>query len=192
MQVETQELWATWWWFPTFFIFTIFHPYLGKWSNFTNIFEMGWNHQLGNHLHPRKIAVTNPTKITSPAVAVATLLDGFVGEKSKLPLEYAVKHSGIVSNLRTLKVWHLQIHPKDRRSRSDSLASKIGGLGGGFKFFGIFTPIWGRFPIWLIFFTWVETTNQWKFWNMFFFGGGTYRPSKRLEDLIMPTGLFFW
>ena len=23
----------------------------------------------------------------------------------------------------------------------------------------IFTPIWGRFPIWLIFFRWVETTN---------------------------------
>ncbi len=22
------------------------HPYLGKWSNLTNIFEMGWNHQL--------------------------------------------------------------------------------------------------------------------------------------------------
>ncbi len=26
--------------------FFIFPPYLGKWSNFTNIFEMGWNHQL--------------------------------------------------------------------------------------------------------------------------------------------------
>ena len=23
-----------------------FHPYLGEWSNLTNIFEMGWNHQL--------------------------------------------------------------------------------------------------------------------------------------------------
>ena len=23
-----------------------FHPYLGKWSNFTHIFQMGWNHQL--------------------------------------------------------------------------------------------------------------------------------------------------
>ena len=21
------------------------HPYLGKWANLTNIFEMGWNHQ---------------------------------------------------------------------------------------------------------------------------------------------------
>ena len=22
-----------------------FHPYLGKWSDLTNIFQMGWNHQ---------------------------------------------------------------------------------------------------------------------------------------------------
>ena len=29
-----------------------------------------------------------------------------------------------------------------------------------FKIFFIFTPIWGRFPIWFIFFRWVETTNQ--------------------------------
>ena len=25
--------------------------------------------------------------------------------------------------------------------------------------FFVFTPIWGRFPIWLLFFNWVETTN---------------------------------
>ena len=25
-----------------------FHPYLGKISNLTNIFQMGWNHQLAN------------------------------------------------------------------------------------------------------------------------------------------------
>ena len=29
-----------------------------------------------------------------------------------------------------------------------------------FQKFFIFTPIWGRFPFWLIFFKWVETTNQ--------------------------------
>ena len=27
------------------------------------------------------------------------------------------------------------------------------------KYFGIFIPFWGRFPIWLIFFKWIETTN---------------------------------
>ena len=26
-----------------------FHPYLGRWSNLTNIFQMGWNHQLVKH-----------------------------------------------------------------------------------------------------------------------------------------------
>ena len=33
------------WWFQIFFIFTIFHPYLGKISNLTNIFQPRWNHQ---------------------------------------------------------------------------------------------------------------------------------------------------
>ena len=28
-----------------------FHPYLGKWSNLTNIFQMSWNHQL-EVVHP--------------------------------------------------------------------------------------------------------------------------------------------
>ena len=27
-----------------------FHPYLGKISNLTNIFEMGWNYQPENHV----------------------------------------------------------------------------------------------------------------------------------------------
>ena len=33
------------WWFHFFY----FHPYLGKWSNLTNIFHMGWNHQPEYH-----------------------------------------------------------------------------------------------------------------------------------------------
>ncbi len=32
-----------------------------------------------------------------------------------------------------------------------------------FQRFSIFTPIWGRFPIWPIFFRWVETTNQMRY-----------------------------
>ena len=31
------------WWFQICFFV---HPYLGGWSNLTNIFQMGWNHQL--------------------------------------------------------------------------------------------------------------------------------------------------
>ena len=33
-----------------------------------------------------------------------------------------------------------------------------GYVGGGFKYFGFFTPSWGRFPFCLIIFRWVETT----------------------------------
>ena len=32
-----------------------------------------------------------------------------------------------------------------------------------FQIFLIFTPTWGRFPFWLIFVKWVETTNQYQF-----------------------------
>ena len=35
----------------------------------------------------------------------------------------------------------------------------ISKLGAGFRIYSIFTPIWGRFPFWLIFFNWVETTS---------------------------------
>ena len=30
--------------------YVFFHPYLEKWSNLTNIFQMGWNHQLAEYL----------------------------------------------------------------------------------------------------------------------------------------------
>ena len=51
--VMGEEAWNSWgeslqhctrWWFQVFFIFT--PNYLGKWSNLTNIFQLGWNHQL--------------------------------------------------------------------------------------------------------------------------------------------------
>ena len=32
-----------------------FHPYLGKISNLTNIFQRGWNHQLGHHFWLEKM-----------------------------------------------------------------------------------------------------------------------------------------
>ena len=34
------------WWFQVF----LFHPYLGKWSILTSIFQMSWNHQLRNQV----------------------------------------------------------------------------------------------------------------------------------------------
>ena len=50
-----------------------FHPYLGKWSNLTNIFQGGWNHQLVhlynfdmNVLHQLKWLKTLTTSFFSP------------------------------------------------------------------------------------------------------------------------------
>ena len=52
-----------------------FHPYLGKWSNLTNIFQRGWNHQLDDYpekshpffpenfqLHPGRLTAGSPSK----------------------------------------------------------------------------------------------------------------------------------
>ena len=41
--IFAKQTWNTGWWFQILYFF-LFHPYLGKWSNLTNTFEMGWNH----------------------------------------------------------------------------------------------------------------------------------------------------
>ena len=43
-ETKTSKYWANLTWVVVSNI-CYFHPYLGKWSNLTNIFEMGWNHQ---------------------------------------------------------------------------------------------------------------------------------------------------
>ncbi len=59
-----------------------------------------------------------------------------------------------------------------------------------FQTFFIFTPIWGRFPFWLVFLRWVETTNQ----STFFIGklGVWMRsaPCNSLESCEGATGRF--
>ncbi len=53
------------WWFQIFFIFIPTWGYLGKWSNLTNIFQRGWNHQLATQKSsnlgiPRKFKGSSP------------------------------------------------------------------------------------------------------------------------------------
>ena len=45
IHVESMGSFITRWWFQIFFYV---HPYLGRWSNLTKIFQMGCNHQLDN------------------------------------------------------------------------------------------------------------------------------------------------
>ena len=50
------------WWFQTIFYF---HPYLGKWSNLTNIFKIDWNHQLVIYIYRYKSLVVTEIGITA-------------------------------------------------------------------------------------------------------------------------------
>ena len=56
--------------------------------------------------------------------------------------------------------WHLCVRDGPRHSTSLGLGVCWRVSGWWFQTFFISTPGWGRFPIWLIFFKWVETTNQ--------------------------------
>ena len=56
-----------------------------------------------------------------------------------------------------------------------------------FQIFFIFTPIWGRFLFWLIFFRWVETTNQ-----VWWFFSGRNGPQKSVQRWWVASGLCCW
>ena len=53
-----------------------FYPYLGKWSNLINIFQMGWNHQLDLEDHPRYRKWLITMVIASPLTGVIPLPNG--------------------------------------------------------------------------------------------------------------------
>ena len=75
----------------------------------------------------------------------------------------------------------LYIHEKtDKCIQNIQVVLKINNLGGGFKYLFMFTPIWGRFPFWLIFFNGVETTNQITLW----------KPETRNLDLLIYIYIF--
>ncbi len=79
---------------------------------------------------------------------------------------HLVIHSTLLTS--PLDPHHLTGHTKTAPGETDFSSFRSGlGLyghervsGWWFQIFFIFIPIWGRFPFWLIFFKWVETTNQ--------------------------------
>ena len=60
------------------------HPYLGKWSNLTNIFQMGWNQKLVNHskdpYETPSISMESklPSNLANPWMKVGFLLQGII------------------------------------------------------------------------------------------------------------------
>ena len=118
-----------------FQIFLNFHPYLGKWSNLTNTVFL--NHQLaidwGSKTHGRKKSCL---EFEVSGVKITDQLELFNSSLSSL-LQNSTTKDILVFKYPKTRWW--------------------------FQLFFMFTPIWGRFPFWLIFFKWVETTNQKKY-----------------------------
>ena len=81
---------VTSWWFQIGFIFT---PYLGKWSNLTNIFQMGWNHRLGSCLDFRLMISDIKGSQIRPMIQVmiVTLLPFIFCCAKKNNFKYALK-----------------------------------------------------------------------------------------------------
>ena len=87
---------------------------------------------------------------------------------------------------------HFRDHPSSKKKASDFAKFGIpfsSTTGWWFQIFFIFTPIWGRLPIWLIFFKWVETTNQLDIFKIFQVILVTSWPS---PCLVLQTFMFFF
>ena len=57
------NVYTTRWWFQTFY----FHPYLGKISNLTDIFQMAWNHQLDKMGPKNRLYIISPINRINPS-----------------------------------------------------------------------------------------------------------------------------
>ena len=86
-----------------------FHPYLGKWSNLTNILQMGWNHQPDSHydlhLSDSLLATTHQKVSKKPSSAMKLQ---FPPQKQGLSKVSKLEGShGFPKKLSCLKLWHL-------------------------------------------------------------------------------------
>ena len=80
-----------------------FHPYLGKWSNLTNIFQMGWNHQL----------VMLPSQKVWKTFQMLSLTNWFVTGKTMKWWDWSRKFqtfsTGLASEIRRLHLLHFLV-----------------------------------------------------------------------------------
>ena len=89
-----------------------FHPYLGKIPILTNIFQMGWNHQLGvlkkgGKMHLRKHAAVYYVKLTSTAGFV---VDSSTAALSDCYLDDVTERKKSKSMVRINGLFHLLIN----------------------------------------------------------------------------------
>ncbi len=101
--------------------------------------------------------VSKSTDVNKPPGFYVKWVFGFLKDFS-LGLDQGSFSEGVGLSCRTrLTCWLTMLGPLANSSNHYRCHHH---LGGGFKYLFIFTPIWGRLSFWLIFFRWVETTNQ--------------------------------
>ena len=141
-----------------------FDPYLGKSSNLTHIFQLGWSHQLvllcqlccGTWFRLRMRFDVLPSSIGSKKFKGILKLNTCQISFEKDDTKKMWKES----------IWIYRAKMRRKRRKDSGVIEKnlqnyetlcwvvVSNI------FGIFTPTWGRFPFWLIFFKWVGSTTN--------------------------------
>ena len=85
-------------------------PYLGKWSNLTNIFEMGWNHQPVIPMNPLWVRLKNKNPalqgLAASLTAVASALQHGSGGSATDAMHATSEY--LASGIGALTVWDAQ------------------------------------------------------------------------------------
>ena len=130
------------------------HPYLEKWTNLT-----GWNHQFSmfesmSFLHIHRICIRSLGRVGRP--------DGSVDFPWKVmkcwPSSSSRDAVAIYTSCPEVRCIFSESNDMSTYPNKDHQTEQTQ-LGGGFNEFFLVTPNWGNHPIWLIFFSWADTTN---------------------------------
>ena len=114
-----------------------FHPYLGKWSNLINIFQVGWNHQLVVFFLYTSFSELRCLFVCGPSIGVFSqeqrhLCDAWPGDERNLGWTWILLMEEILHHLGCRKPCkYLDIHgysPYQLVSRNSSINSMVGDL----------------------------------------------------------------
>ena len=146
-------------WFQIYFLFSTWS--LVKWSNLSTAVFFKWVGSTTNYTCSSYMLISIPNSYVLRAYHRHFII--FI--IPMYPLQVGMIRAQVLRSMAATEHW--LIPSEEVASKSSSFwwirdVVVLFFLGGGFKYFFFSPPTWGRFPFWLIFFRWVETTNQ--FW----------------------------
>ena len=99
------------------FKYFYFHPYLGRWSNLTNIFQLGWNHHLGK-IHQTYLPMLQPSRRPENRLKLLCRQFCFFSGSS-------MAKNGILKNAKKFNGFEAADHPDDpaKLTRSSYMGS---------------------------------------------------------------------